>query len=139
MTDLSISEESWGNVDRSCLASTKGMHTGKNATLDGDSFQAAIFDDGVPAYTLLVRQANGLVGPYTPGDPVLGVVANLHGFLINPVDDDPAAGARYVGAAQWEGAFYRQRLPFFGEAAGTPGRLDAAAEAALRHIEFRDL
>lgn len=138
MTDLSIIEETWANVDRSYLGSRKGLDTGRNATLDGSLFQNAVFNAGVPAGTLLGRvTVGGLFGPYD--NALANGQETARGLLINPVSEDPVAGKRYLGAVQWEGVAIRQRLPLFGAAVGTPGRLDAAAEAELTKFDFIDL
>lgn len=140
MTNLDMTEESWGGIDRSYLRSPRGLNGGRNATLRASLFQHAAYDDGIPAGTVLGELAAepGIFGPYD-GAAADGRQTAV-GLLVNPVDEDPPnTDKRYVGSCQTAGDVIRDRLPLFGQAVGTPGRLDAAAEAELRLFEFTNL
>lgn len=128
--DLQVTSESWGNVDRSWLASRLGMDQCRSITLDLALFdEATHYPDGhIPdGMTLGLVTATGRYGPYD--DALATGQEVLAGHLFNPVKVN--AGATRAGAAlYWMGIVRRNRLPL-------NHGLDAAGEADVAaHIRY---
>lgn len=119
-----------GPNDRRWLGDLTALAATEPGTLDGDLFPAGTFPDGrVPSGQVLGRvTATGRLAPYTPA------AANGTETAVGHLLDDASVGAgrRVPVAVVTTGAVIRNRLP-----AGSG--LDAAAEADLVHIRYRNI
>lgn len=139
MTDISVETTHYQAENRSWLLSPHGTESGTtpSVTLDLSTFtQAANYPKGyIPSGTVLGRiTATGLYGPYDPAAEDGREVAAAILFSYLPVR---TGATKVAGAGLVHGFVAEARLPLATAAAGTPGRLDAAAKAALHLIYFQ--
>jgi Bacteriophage lambda head decoration protein D len=119
----------YGGGDHRWMADVHGLSTPEPGTLDGSLFPAGTFADGlVPSGVDLGRvTATKLLGPYD--DAATDGRQTAVGHLIS--DQVVATGSRNDVALYTHGAVIRDRLP------ANSGH-NAAAEADLKHIRYRD-
>lgn len=129
MEGIAQKKTRYGGGDHRWMGDLHGLSTPEPGTLDGDLFPAGTFPDGlVPSGVQLGRvTASGLFGPYDNAAVDGREVARGH--LIS--DQLVSAGSRNDVALYSHGTVIRDRLP------ANSGH-DAAAEADLTHIRYRD-
>lgn len=129
MEGIAQRRTSYGGGDHRWLADLHGLNSTEPGTLNGDLFPAEDFPDGlVPSGVVLARvTASGLLGPYD------GAAADGRETAVGHLTSDQvvSAGSRNDAALVTHGAVLRDALP-------TNSGLDAAAEAELRHIRYRN-
>lgn len=119
----------YGGGDHRWMGDLHGLNSTEGGTLDGDLFPAATFPDGlVPSGVVVGRvTATGLLGPYDNG--VGDGRETAAGHVVS--DQVVRPGSRNDVALFTHGAVIRNALP-------ANAGLDAAAEADLRHIRYRN-
>lgn len=119
----------YGGGDHRWMADVHGLNSTEGGTLDGSLFPAATFPDGlVPSGVDLGRvTATKLLGPYD--DAATDGRQTAVGHLVS--DQIVRPDSRNDAALYTHGAVLRNRLPV------NSGH-NAAAEADLKHIRYRD-
>jgi hypothetical protein len=121
------SEEFLPAENHEWLGSAHGTQEMESITLDHAAFLAVYTDGVVPSGVVVARNVAGTkVVPYATaaGDATGIAVGHLFTTTIVPTDADT------TGSLFWHGSVIKSKLP-------TGHRLDAAAEADLKHIHYR--